>query len=157
MKFDTVKIISNYNYTRNIHITHSILQQIKMGLDMIAFACKEELPNTYFEMPENFTELQIWRKHPDLHGWMENLYVKKNNIKQEEISEFNTGTCVQLTLEDLQNLELDIKNNKLPKTEGFFFGESYNNKKTKANDLEFIKNATSTIKAGLNVYYTSWW
>lgn len=129
-----------------------------MGLDMIAFASEEELPNTNFEMPDNYTTLCIWRKHPNLHGWMENLYTQKNHINVKiDNYEFNCSEYVELTLQDLKNLEYDIQNNKLPKTEGFFFGESYNDKETIDKDLQFIIDAKREISKGLRVYYTSWW
>jgi hypothetical protein len=129
-----------------------------MGLDMIAFACNDELPNNDFEMPENYTELCVWRKHPDLHGWMEKLYIDKNNIDSEaDDYEFNCAQCVELTSQDLDYLEYDIQNNKLPKTTGCFFGESYNDKETIDKDLGFIEDARKNIAKGLKVYYTSWW
>ena len=28
-----------------------------------------------------YTEIAYWRKHPNLHGWMEDLYYKKGGIK----------------------------------------------------------------------------
>ena len=129
-----------------------------MGLDMIAFACNDELPNNDFEMPENYTELCVWRKHPDLHGWMEKLYVDKNNINSyTDDYEFNSSQCLELTLQDLQNLEYDIQNNRLPKTTGFFFGETLYDEETKTKDLLFITDARDLISKGLKTYYTSWW
>lgn len=129
-----------------------------MGLDMIAFACNEELPNNEFKMPDSFIELCVWRKHPDLHGWMEKLYVDKNNIDSEnEYYEFNCEQCVELTLQVLDYLEHDIKNNKLPKTTGCFFGESFNDDETIDKDMGFIEDARKNIAKELKVYYTSWW
>jgi hypothetical protein len=129
-----------------------------MGLDMIAFATEKTLPSNNFEMPDNFIELCVWRKHPDLHGWMENLYILKNHINPKiDNYEFNCEQCVELTLQDLDYLEYDIKNNKLSKTEGLFFGESENDTETIDKDMGFIENARKNIAKGQKVYYTSWW
>jgi len=89
---------------------------------------------------------------------MEKLYVDKNNINSyTDDYEFNSGQCLELTLQDLQNLEYDIQNNRLPKTTGFFFGESYNDKETIDKDMGFIKDAREVISKGLKIHYTSWW
>jgi hypothetical protein len=68
---------------------------------------------------EQHSELHYWRKHPDLHGWMEKLYREKGGAAQS----FN---CVRMVLAatDLDRLEADIKESRLPDTEGFFFGDS---------------------------------
>ena len=49
-----------------------------MGLDMFAYVT-DETPATPvdFPEPENHEELHYWRKHPNLHGWMERLYEAK--------------------------------------------------------------------------------
>jgi len=64
-------------------------------------------------------EVAYWRKHPDLQGWMQKLYEEKGG----EDKSFN-GDPVVLTLADLDRLEDDILGENLPKTSGFFFGES---------------------------------
>ena len=89
---------------------------------------------------------------------MENLYITKNCINPKiDNYEFNYKECVELTLQDLDYLEYDIKNNKLSKTEGFFFGESENDTETIDKDMGFIEDARKNIVKGLKVYYTSWW
>lgn len=128
-----------------------------MGLDMYAWAvepksCKvvEDLLCEYEEeyKPE---ELHYWRKHHDLHGWMENLYRDKGGIE-----EFNCKK-VLLTKEDLDSLEQDVIAYKLPNTTGFFFGDNPPDEETLNDDLLFIAKARKAIDEGKVVYYDSWW
>lgn len=89
-----------------------------MGLDMYAFSTKAK-PKTEVDFEtKNFEpqdEVAYWRKHPNLHGWMQNLYDMKGGTS----SDFN-GDCVVLDSEDLDNLEADIREGNLPDTSGFF-------------------------------------
>ena len=59
-------------------------------------------------------KLFYWRKHPNLHGWFEKLYREKGGKEEEFNCEF-----LELTTEDLNNLEIAVKQAKLPFTEGF--------------------------------------
>ena len=123
-----------------------------MGLDMNAFATKAKPATEVDFSTKNFeeTELHYWRKHPNLHGWMESLYYEKGG----EADSFN---CVPVVLdnEDLDVLAEDIKSGNLPDTAGFFFGQSDGDEVD--GDLEFIAKAREAIKNGMTVYYTSWW
>ena len=94
-------------------------------------------------------EVAYWRKHPDLHGWMENLYREKGGREKS----FN-GDPVVLTLADLDRLEDDILEVNLPKTTGFFFGESGG---MSLKDLEFVLDARKAIQEGDTVFYDSSW
>ena len=94
-------------------------------------------------------EISYWRKHPDLHGWMERLYREKGGREQS----FN-GDLVMLTLSDLDRLEEDILRKNLPKTRGFFFGESG---EISLKDLEFVLEARKAIQEGDTVFYDSSW
>lgn len=126
-----------------------------MGLDMYAFSTKAK-PKTEVDFEtKNFNpeELHYWRKHPNLHGWMHNLYEQKGGDKH---SDFN-GDCVVLTLNDLEDLEHDLKQYDLPDTSGFFFGNSQNDDDELKDDLEFVAKAREAISKGRTVYYTSWW
>ena len=95
-------------------------------------------------------EIAYWRKHPDLHGWMEQLYRKKGGTEDS----FN-GDPVLLTEEDIDNLKIAVLTRTLPSTSGFFFGAS----KQEINfaDLEFIEKAKEAIKEGYTIYYDSSW
>ena len=94
-------------------------------------------------------EVAYWRKHPDLHGWMQKLYEEKGG----EDKSFN-GDPVVLTLADLDRLEDDILEVNLPKTTGFFFGESGG---MSLKDLEFVLDARKAIQEGDTVFYDSSW
>ena len=125
-----------------------------MGLDMYAFSTKAK-PKTEVDFEtKNFKpdEVHYWRKHPNLHGWMQNLYDAKGGTQ----SNFN-GDCVVLDNEDLDNLEHDLEQGDLPDTTGFFFGNSVSDDDELKNDLEFVRKARTEIANGKTVYYTSWW
>jgi hypothetical protein len=123
-----------------------------MGLDMYAYATKAKLNKEvdFSETNLKGEELHYWRKHPNLHGWMQELYDHKGGKSDS----FN-GDCVVLTNNDLLDLERDIMDGNLPNTSGFFFGNS--DGEEKADDLEFVKKAQEAINEGKTVYYTSWW
>jgi hypothetical protein len=124
-----------------------------MGLDMFAYARKGEVDaEADFKTEEDDHEVHYWRKHPNLHGWMQELYRSKGG----EDENFNCSQ-VKLTLEDLDELEVAIKTDDLPETAGFFFGQSYSDEDEKNDDLEFIEKAREYINDGYTVYYTSWW
>ena len=99
-------------------------------------------------------ELAYWRKHPNLQGWMKQLWEEKNP-DNTEVTSFN-GIELELTWEDLERLELDIISGGLPETTGFFFGED-SNEFYYNDDLEFVKNAKAEIFIGLRVFYNSSW
>jgi hypothetical protein len=123
-----------------------------MGLDMYAFSTKAKPATEVDFSTKNFDveEIHYWRKHPNLHGWMQGLYDEKGGTSDS----FN-GDCVVLDSEDLDNLEQDIKDGNLPDTSGFFFGQTDGDEVD--GDLEFVAKAREAIKEGKTVYYTSWW
>jgi hypothetical protein len=124
-----------------------------MGLDMYAYTRATAPADVVdFKSEDVDNEFFYWRKHPDLHGWMEQLYLSKGG----ESDSFN---CVNVLLNeaDLDRLRDDIATSKLPRTDGFFFGKSYNDDDERNRDLEFIEKARELIKNGQSVYYTSWW
>ena len=133
-----------------------------MGLDMYAWAVKF---TDYHSEPEVDADLNdethiesmdsdfwYWRKHPNLHGWMEKLYHDKGG-KDEE---FNCAN-VELTEADLHDLETAINEVGLPYTQGFFFGQSSGDNDEKQGDLDFIAEARKAIKNGYHVYYSAWY
>jgi len=75
------------------------------------------------------------------------------NIKNRRI--FNCQP-IRLTVGDLDQLEMHVKNNTLPDTEGFFFGVDSDDH-YREQDLKFIKTARQAIADGFDVYYQSWW
>lgn len=123
-----------------------------MGLDQFAYSVDSE---------GNKVELAYWRKHPNLQGWMENLWDSKGRPNKNEdsdpmgLSDFNC-VPVELTYEDLDGLENDIQQNRMPQTVGFFFGNDSDDHYRK-QDLEFIQSARIALDNGSKVYYDSWW
>jgi hypothetical protein len=95
-------------------------------------------------------EIAYWRKHPNLHGWMHRLWESQGNE-----GDFN-GNELELTWDDLDQLEQDIRNNKLPGTEGYFFGRDADDH-YREQDLKFIRNAKAEAFLGLKVFYNSSW
>ena len=101
-------------------------------------------------------ELAYWRKHPNLHGWMERLWEEKGRPDAESPTETFNGIEVELTWDDIAQLEEDILHDNLPGTTGFFFGDD-SDEYYKAQDLEFVKQAKADLFLGLKVYYNSSW
>lgn len=105
-------------------------------------------------------EIAYWRKHPNLHGWMENLWLEKtgeSGVDEAGWSAFN-GVELELTWDDLNRLEKDILNGDVANlgTTGFFFGDP-SDYEYREQDLEFIRKAKAEIFVGLKVYYNSSW
>lgn len=126
-----------------------------MGLDMLAFTVPRSAATRQVDYNPDYDDsdpqkLHSWRKHPNLHGWMERLYYEKGGA--EEV--FNCA-IVELTSADLDRLEQAIRARTLPETAGFFFGVSDGSEIE--DDLRFIAKAREAIAAGLAVYYDSWW
>ena len=139
-----------------------------MGLDQYAFARKGEPiettedytyqdfeGNTHTEQRtsvsyEQEIEISYWRKHPNLQGWMEELWRSKGNE-----GGFNC-VDVELTLEDLDALEQTLDGKALPETQGFFFGDNSDDYYS-WQDREFIREARERLANGYKVVYTSWW
>ena len=123
-----------------------------MGLDQYAMARKGESKTDEegFEYYEDSMELAYWRKHPNLQGWMQDLWYTKGGE-----GEFN---CVDLELEaeDLDLLEESLDEEALPETTGFFFGTDSGDYYAE-QDREFIREARAAIKQGYTVVYNSWW
>ena len=123
-----------------------------MGLDQFATARQGEAKRDEdgYVYYEDSKELARWRKHPNLEGWMANLYYEKGGE-----DEFN---CVDLELdeEDLDELEYALNSKELPETSGFFFGSNSDDQYAE-QDREFIVKARAALKEGYDVVYHSWW
>jgi hypothetical protein len=137
-----------------------------MGLDQYAYAAakagahREYWDQAYWnddekryeaEVPKP-REIQYWRKHPNLHGWMENLWREQTGDTE---TMFN-GVELELTWEDLERLKNDVERGYLPETQGFFFG-SNSDEDYKEEDLAFIRNAKADLMLGARVFYNSSW
>jgi len=118
-----------------------------MGLDQYA-AIRLDTKNEHGEWDTE--ELAYWRKHPNLQGFMENLYTEKGGTE-----EFNC-VDVELTIEDIEALEISVKGEELPETGGFFFGGD-SSEYYKEQDLEFCNDARKALADGYTVIYSSWY
>ena len=99
-------------------------------------------------------QICYWRKHPNLHGWMERLWNQRNG-GDKDADKFN-GIELELTAEDLDELEYAVQNDRLPATSGFFFGNEADDY-YKPSDLKFIQEARAEMFLGLKVFYNSSW
>ena len=141
-----------------------------MGLDMYAYvAAKAGQQDEFYEGAEWDNDLKerrnpnvnqprqiaYWRKHPNLHGWMAELWMVRETGGEGDTDKFN-GVELELTADDLDDLEAVIKARELPSTSGFFFGNDAD-EHYKEKDLEFVKRARAELFLGLKVFYNSSW
>ena len=134
-----------------------------MGLDMYAYVANRAGQHSESYYDPNVTpsqEIAYWRKHPNLHGWMERLWHKKGNPRAYGIEKdpvFN-GIELELTWDDVDKLEKDIKSGQVSKlnTTGFFFGNPSDDYYYE-HDLEFCVNAKAELFLGRKVFYNSSW
>jgi len=127
-----------------------------MGLDQYAYAVMPHPNNTnlsyvwtHEQSEDKVFLIAQWRKHPNIQGWMEKLYESKGG---EGV--FNCQP-VRVTFQDLVNLRHAVIHEKLPVTQGFFFGESL--PEDREIDLKFIDDAMKAIGQDMEIYYDSWW
>ena len=124
-----------------------------MGLDMYAYTAAK--PESDWETEQR--EIAYWRKHANLHGWMERLWEHKmlSEGRDPEQHTFN-GIELELAWEDLDALEAAVRERQLPPTRGFFFGDGADDIYYD-DDLKFIKQARAELFTGLKVFYNSSW
>jgi len=122
-----------------------------MGLDQYAYVSQNG------KQDDDSREIAYWRKHNRLQGWMENKYIDNGGKEQ-----FNC-VAVELTIDDIEQLDVVINNRMLPETGGFFFGsDSYSDYEDeqygyKNDDLDFINKAREELNKGNKLFYSSWW
>jgi hypothetical protein len=121
-----------------------------MGLDMYACTTTKNIPAVDFAKPGDTKEIFYWRKHPNLHGWMQKLYEKKGG----EDPDFNIAP-LRLDASDIDALEKAVEADDLPLTAGFFFGRS--RPESRQETLDFIRCARKAIAKGERVFYLAWW
>lgn len=120
-----------------------------MELEQYAVYFRDEIDyHVDFNPPDDADKFFEWRKHPDLHGWMQNLYNEKNGYD----STFN-GATILLTKDDIVKLRDDILYDNLPHTTGPFFGES--DSTDAGGDLLFCRKALKLIEDGCKICYFS--
>lgn len=142
-----------------------------MGLDQYAYVAMRAGQNTEFwetctkddsgewvnDIVKKPRELQYWRKHPNLHGWMERLWERRGCPGAKHILDaaFN-GIELELTWADIDDLERAVLHGQLPATQGFFFGDNSDDY-YRAQDLEFCREARAALFLGERVFYNSSW
>ena len=112
-----------------------------MGLDM--YLTGEKFTLSDWDNPENIEmvdgfrlknrelDLGSWRKHPDLHGFIVQTFAGGQDTCQR----------IQLTIPNLEEIISAIQDDKLPPTEGFFFGKSENDAEQKKETIETLTKA----------------
>ena len=84
-------------------------------------------------------------------------FLTKNGQKQFAVLPYEEFLKITELLEDLEDLEKDVRGGNLPNTEGFFFGDNPPDSESIRNDIDFIYQAKRSIGDGLYVFYSSWW
>lgn len=129
-----------------------------MGLDMYAYSVAKHPDNTNFSIAEEAKDsmdrdFAYWRKLNALHGWMEDLAVKKG-FKGES---FNC-VPVRVDIEDLYHLLRDVNEGNIKPRGGFFFGSQDYDERDAEEIRDFIKRAIGEIVVdNREIYYNSWW
>lgn len=102
-------------------------------------------------------EIAYWRKHPNLQGWMERLWISKGCPSDSPGASFN-NVELELTWDDVDRLEKDIKSGQVSNlgTTGFFFGDPSDDHYYK-QDLKFCIDAKAELFLGRKVFYNSSW
>ena len=131
-----------------------------MGLDMYLTGNKDHWTN--WESPEKNkkedgfevcgTQLRLgyWRKHPDLHGYIVDTFAEGVDECQE----------ILLDADNIQNIIDAVKGDALPKTSGFFFGESDGSEKDET--IKIFEAAIEWLSKGDSwnsrsvIYRASW-
>lgn len=125
-----------------------------MGLDMMLYGSKSKWRGDEredgFRVTEHVLKLAYWRKHPDLHGYIVETFAN------------GTDECQRIDLEpdDLRKILMAVQEDRLPHTEGFFFGQS-----DSADEQDTVAKLTAAIQwveAELDgewrqVYYRASW
>ena len=135
------------------------LKENNMGLDMYLTGeqyipkdwenpANNQMEDGYRLKSRNF-DLGYWRKHPDLHGFIvQNFAGGEDDCKS-----------VHLDADDIVEIISAVNEDRLPKTSGFFFGESTNDIGEKLEATEIFVNALNWLLADdwRSVYYRASW
>jgi hypothetical protein len=130
-----------------------------MGLDMYFFSASpeqiEKTSDVSFKATgkrrDDHHEIQYFRKHNQLNGWLESLYHEKGGK-----GDFNCSTMI-MNDNDFKRLRMDIRGNKLAPASGFFWGDLTIDKEVKKQYYAFIKEARKRIANGEIIYYYPNW
>jgi hypothetical protein len=126
-----------------------------MGLDMFlygrqitSFDSDETLDGKKLIASE--VDLGYWRKHPNLHGYIVDTFADGKDECQR----------IELGSDSIRQIIEAIKTEKLPHTEGFFFGTSNNSEEQKAADIKVFEEALAwadnSDRYRYVIYQASW-
>lgn len=131
-----------------------------MGLDMYltgekyfkGFDGPERRMEDGFEVERHILALGEWRKHPNLHGYIVELFA--NGVDDCE--------QIYLNAENLLQIIAAVKCENLPHTEGFFFGVSDLSEIQKREDEAILYAAHDWLKRDIEgvwktIYYRACW
>tara|TARA_R100000656_G_scaffold73287_1_gene54567 strand:+ start:2123 stop:2491 length:369 start_codon:yes stop_codon:yes gene_type:complete len=122
-----------------------------MGLDQTAYIEDENSTNV----------IATWRKHPNLQGFMDDLFIERTggheptheNMGSEGM---NTPDTLELTLGDIKDLRKAIIDKTLPLAGGFFWGND-SSEDYYEDDLKFCDLAEKALLDNKKVIYECWW
>jgi hypothetical protein len=98
-------------------------------------------------------DLGYWQKHPNLHGFIVETFGRGEDICQQ----------IYLNVEGMNEIIAAIQQNRLPHTEGFFFGESTNDEDEKRDAIAIFTKAIAWLESSTDeaewrcVYYQASW
>ena len=103
------------------------------------------------EIKSTTLDLGYWRKHPNLHGYIVNTYA--NGVDECQKIVLNSDA-----LEDIANA---LEENRLPHTQGFFFGNSEWHEEGVKEDAETFRKASKWLQSEDQtwsdvIYQASW-
>lgn len=136
-----------------------------MGLLQFAYAANRTGEFTEFIVITGKTsqprKIATWRNHSNLHGWMESLWREKSEYNQlftheKELKTSFNHVELELTWNDIDDLEFAIINSELPSASGHYVSTDRDDHYY-YEDLDFIKNARVELFCGLKVFYNSSW
>lgn len=122
-----------------------------MGLDMYFY----EVPKGKEPGSNDMEELQYFRKHSDLHGWLEDEWRKQSD--EHANADWNAFNCVymEITPQILMRLKDYLTLPEKKHYQGFFWGATDDAQWEQTREL--IPRIEEIIKSGNKVYYSSWW
>ena len=129
-----------------------------MSLLMYAYATKLTFakPVDFQHQITDYHAIHEWTNHPDLNGWMEQLYEEKGGDAKHL-----DCVMVQLTSDDLDQLEHAIRTNTLPQCQAISntflrMSRITSDGSETQQDLAFIAKARQAIRDGFTVCYEVW-
>jgi hypothetical protein len=110
------------------------------------------IPTKRGERKGELIDLGYWRKHPNLHGYIVQIFADGVDECQE----------IPLDAEQIRQIMRAVKDKALPHTTGFFFGHSEGTTAERKEDLDIFQGALDWLAAPENdtirtvSYQASW-